>query len=88
MAIKLKTPAAPPPPTGLPENAADILRVWRTLEAVIMDMPEPQAWALLQYEKDNKGRHLFLQRLYGRASTLRSQREARELRASIKDREA
>lgn len=84
MAIKLKQPEVDP---NLPPNPSEILRVWRTLEAVIMDMPEPQAWALFQYEKDNKGRHLFLQRLYGRASTLRARREAREISTSIKDRE-
>ena len=83
MSTKLKTPPRDP---NLPENVEEILRVWRTLESVVMSMDEPTLWAVLAYECANKGRHLFIQRLFGRASTLRARRESAFYRLQAKDR--
>lgn len=67
---------------------ADILRVWRTLDADIMTRTEEQCWALLEVEKTGKARRLFLQRIYGRASRLRASREIYELRRLFSDNQA
>lgn len=40
---------------------------------------------LLVAEKEGRGRHLFLQRIYGRMTKVRAKTEMDELRAAIKD---
>lgn len=64
-----------------PELAcADILRVWRTMAPQLDILSEKDMWELLEYEKTHSKRILFMQRIYGRASSLRGKREAKELR--------
>lgn len=67
------------------KTAEEILRVWRTMNDYVMDASEENLWGLYRYELEHKARRLFLQRLYGRASKLRAQREAKELRESARD---
>lgn len=84
MAKAVKAPVPPPEPP--PES--EVLRTWRTLDVQIMSCTEEQCWQLLEEEKRGKARHLFLQRIYGRAATLRGKREAKELREAAHDLEA
>ena len=73
-------PLKSPEPT--PElDYTGLLRVWRVMAAALDELPESDLWKLLEYEKANSKRILFMQRIYGRASTLRGKREAKELRA-------
>jgi hypothetical protein len=62
-----------------------VLRTWRTLEAAIMTLSEEACWTLLREETAGIRRRLFVQRIYGRASTLRAARETKELRALINE---
>ena len=78
MAKAVKTPS---PPIVDPA----ILLTWRALDAGIISCTEEQLWELLALEKADKARRLWLQRIYGRASTLRGKREAKELLHLAKD---
>lgn len=51
---------------------------WPTFVNAIKDIPEEECWTQLALEKKGKNRLVYLQRLYGRANLLRSQRERRE----------
>jgi hypothetical protein len=63
----------------------EVMRVWRSLEALIMKLNETDVWNLYQFELANGGRHLFLQRLYGRFTRLRAAREVADLKAATRD---
>jgi hypothetical protein len=52
---------------------------WGNLQAALREMTEAQCWALLDEEKSGKRRIQFLLRIYGRANTLRCERERRGL---------
>lgn len=82
-AVKALNP--PPRDPNLPEDADSILRIWRTLDKEVMHLSEAALWALLKHEKQGRGRRLFLQRIYGRACTLRSIREQKEMHRFIQD---
>ena len=80
-----KAPKPPPRDPNLPEDAENILRIWRALDKEVMLLSEDALWALLKHEENGRGRRLFLQRIYGRATTLRSIREQKEMHTFIKD---
>lgn len=77
-------------PTKPPLADINILRTFHTLTnalatAQVEPLDEEQCWFLLEKEKAGQARMLFMQRLYGRASTLRAKREAKELRSAAHD---
>ena len=64
-----------------PEKA---LANWSELNTLIMQLKEKDIHALLEHEKENKGRMRILMRLYNRFSKLRSTREKVELMSHVK----
>jgi len=64
-----------------PEKA---LANWGELNTLIMQLKEKDIHALLEHEKENKGRMRILMRLYNRFSKLRSTREKVELMSHVK----
>ena len=64
-----------------PEKA---LANWSELNTLIMQLKEKDMHALLEHEKENKGRMRILMRLYNRFSKLRSTREKVELMSHVK----
>lgn len=62
-----------------------LLKTWRTLEPWLMKFNEEDCWAAFNLEKNGLRRKYFLQRIYGRASTLRAKREAREIAECASD---
>jgi hypothetical protein len=84
MAKVIKAPHTPPPPPE-PTPESEILRVYRVLDKEISNCTEQECWDLLAEEKAGRGRRLWLQRIYGRASVLRGKREAKEIREAARD---
>lgn len=70
---------------GTGHDIQEVLRVWRSLEAVVMTLGEQDLQTLYRAELAGKGRRLFLQRIYGRFSRMRALKEQAELRGGIKD---
>ena len=62
----------------------EILESTQTLGAGIMLLTENECWELLEYEKSGSRRFTVMNRLYGRATKLRTARERNELFAKAK----
>lgn len=74
--------------TDLPDYPGpdyNLLLTWRTLEPWLKRFNEEDCWAVFELEKRGRARKYFLQRIYGRASTLRAKREAREILEMARD---
>lgn len=80
-----KKPVPVPVEQSLTEKHAEVLRTWRTMNDAVTTGSEELLSELLEAEAQGKGRHLFIQRIYGRFSRLRAARESKELKAMIKD---
>jgi hypothetical protein len=57
------------------------LKNWEELQIALREMTEEQCWKLLKQETNGKDRLQYKMRIYGRANTLRCERERRELAA-------
>jgi len=66
------------------QEVNEVLRVWRSLEAVVMTLGEADLLTLLEAEKAGGGRKVFLQRIFGRHAKVRASRETAEMRAAVK----
>ena len=65
-------------------RSEQILQTWRTLDDVILSLPEQEVWGLLAYEQAHQRRPLFIKRLFGRANRLRENREIANIMKGLK----
>jgi len=62
-----------------PEQIDEALANWRATAKCLSKADEDSTKQLLDHERNGKSRPLFLNKIYGRYSKLRAERERREL---------
>lgn len=60
-------------------SKTNALRNWVSLNKVLSSLEETDCWELLRKERDGSQRPQFIQRIFARASKLRSRRELKEM---------